>query len=211
MKERIVPGDMQELIRHMSVSMEEQREALAELDSLTGDGDMGVTIALIFRSAVKYARTMDEDIAFREFFRELSETVGENAPSTFGTFVATMLESISEHCGDMAGIGAEEYGALLNWAAEGVMLRGGAKPGDKTLLDALVPAAEAAKAAGRESLCEAAAAAAQAAEAGAESTAAMKALRGRAGYMGERTIGSKDPGAQAIAKMLISFSEYVKE
>lgn len=210
MKRKLVIGDMQELIGHMSSYMDTRREELARLDSLTGDGDMGVTIALIFRSSVRYVRSMDEDLSFSQFFDEISEVVGENAPSTFGTFVATMLKSISSHCGDMSEIGASEYGDILSWAAEGVMKRGGAGPGDKTLLDALIPAGEAAKAAGEGDLYAAARAAAQAAAEGAEKTCEMKATTGRAGYMGERTVGSKDPGAAAVAEMLASFLTYVE-
>lgn len=210
MKRKIAIGDMQELIGHMSSYMDTRRAELAELDSLTGDGDMGVTIALIFRSSVRYARSIDDDLSFSQFFDEISEVVGENAPSTFGTFVATMLKSISDHCGDMTEIGAREYADILGWAAEGVMKRGGAKLGDKTLLDALIPAGEAAKATDEDHLYISAKAAAQAAARGAENTCAMKATTGRAGYMGERTIGSKDPGAAAIAEILTSFLTYVE-
>lgn len=58
---------------------------------------------------------------------DLSEVVGENAPSTFGTFIATMCKSIAVHCGELQEIDAISYGKMLNWAAEGVMKRGGGK------------------------------------------------------------------------------------
>lgn len=209
MKETLQIQEFPELLNHLYACMEERRAALAELDSLTGDGDMGVTIALIFRSAVKYGRNIDEDSEFPEVFDELSETIGENAPSTFGTFVATMLKSVADHCGSMTQVGAEEYADILAWSAEGVMKRGGAKLGDKTLLDALIPAGEAAKAAAAEGLAAAAQAAAQAAAEGADRTQSMKATTGRAGYMGERTIGSKDPGAQAVADILGAIASYL--
>ncbi len=209
MKEKLYTSDLKELLARMNAYMEDRRAALAELDSLTGDGDMGVTIALIFRSAVKKARSVDSSSAFAPAFEELSEVIGENAPSTFGTFVSTMLMSMADNCGDMTEIGGAEFAQLLGWAAEGVMKRGGAKLGDKTLLDALIPAGEAAAAAAGKGLCAAAAAAALAAAQGADKTSEMMAKLGRAGYMGERSIGSKDPGAQAIADILASVADYL--
>ena len=91
------------------------------------------------------------------------------------------------------------------------MRRGGAKRGDKTLLDALIPAAEAAGngAADGKNLRETALLAAKAAEAGAAETEKMMAVTGRAGYMGERTVGSRDPGAEVIALTLRAVSDYL--
>lgn len=207
MKTVLTMSDMPKLISFMSEIMNERRQTLAALDSLTGDGDIGVTIALIFKSSQRFANTVDEDMEFSGFFGELSETVGENAPSTFGTFVATMLQSISCICGNIKEIDAATFASMLRTAAEGVMKRGGAKLGDKTLLDALIPASEAASKA--STLPEAAALAAMEADKGAENTVALKATVGRAGYMGERSIGNKDPGAVAIAYMLTAINEFI--
>lgn len=208
MKSMIHTRDLPELIAHMSGDMDAKRAELAELDSYTGDGDMGVTIALIFRSAARYAKSMDCTRSLGAVLGELSEVVGENAPSTFGTFTATMLQSISDYCGERMEIDAAAYAELLDAAASGVMKRGGAKLGDKTLLDALIPAGIAARAAKSSGLPTAAKSAALAAMNGAEKTASLKATKGRAGYMGERSIGSRDPGAQAIAEILASFASY---
>ena len=139
MKTAITIHDVPEVIGYLQKAMADKTSTLAELDSLIGDGDMGVTISLVFRSCVRYAKSMDTDISIAQLFDDLSEVIGENAPSTFGTFIATMCKSIADHCGDMQKIDAVSYGKMLNWAAEGVMQRGGAKLGDKTLLDALIP------------------------------------------------------------------------
>ena len=119
---------------------------------------------------------------------------------------------MSEALTDVSLVRAEELAQALEAAGEKVMARGGAKPGDKTLLDALVPAAQAARkcADAGEELSEASRKAAQAAAAGAAATEEMKAVTGRAGYMGERTVGSRDPGAEAISLLLGYFDEFVQ-
>lgn len=190
--------------------MADKISALAELDSLIGDGDMGVTISLVFRACVRYTKSMDMDILLHSCLMIFQKWLGK-APSTFGTFIATMCKSIAVHCGELQEIDAISYGKMLNWAAEGVMKRGGAKQGDKTLLDALIPASDAALAAGAngDNFATTARIAGEKAVAGAENTINLKATTGRAGYMGERTVGSKDPGAEAIAQILTTFSSYV--
>lgn len=200
-----------EVIDFLAKKMEAEREALAYLDSLTGDGDMGVTIALIFR-AMKKTAPRTEGFSGSEIFAELGEQVGETAPSTFGTLVATMLKSIGGIVGDEQEMDAAMFAKALAAAMAGVMEKGGAKPGDKTLLDALCPASASAAvvAATGGSLREAVKIAAASAHEGAESTVNMKANTGRASYMGERTIGKKDSGAEAIARMLDAFSAYLE-
>ena len=206
----IRPEQIEEVVAFLSEKMNGFREELAELDSRTGDGDLGVTIALIFRAMSKSARGL-KTASISESFQELGEEVADTAPSTFGTLVACMLEGFGKEAGNAEVLNAELYARGLKAAACGVMKKGKAKPGDKTLLDALCPAAEAAEKALKEQddLAYVARAAYQAARDGAEKTVEMKAMTGRAGYMGERTIGNKDPGAEAIAKMLGVYAEYL--
>ena len=217
MKEQLTIMDMPALIDSAAEYMEPRRSVLAELDSQTGDGDMGVTIALIFRAAKECAGAVTESLSLDAFFRNLYETIGETAPSTFGTFIATMFRTIARNGKELAAIDAQTYPQLLQWAAEGVMKRGKGKRGDKTLLDALIPAAEAAAdlLARRASdvppkLGDVSRAAREAAESGANEAAGMVAKIGRAGYMGERTIGMKDPGAEAIAMLLAAIDDFIQ-
>lgn len=101
MKTKITIHDVPEVVGYIQKAMADKISALAELDSLIGDGDMGVTISLVFRACVRYTKSMDMDISFAQLFNDLSEVVGENAPSTFGTFIATMCKSIAVHCGEL--------------------------------------------------------------------------------------------------------------
>ncbi len=201
-----------EIINFLNTEMDAARDELAHLDSRTGDGDMGVTIALIFRAMKRTAPRLEGESS-SVVLAELGEQIGETAPSTFGTLVATMLRSIGNVVGDIREFDAVTFAKGLSAAADAVMARGKAKPGDKTLLDALCPAAKAAEdiSATGGNLTTAAKAAAEAAREGAESTVNMKAMTGRAGYMGDRTVGYKDPGAEAIAKMFEAFYKYLAE
>lgn len=211
MKRQLTAQDIPALTEYMAGKMTAQKNALAKLDSLTGDGDMGVTVVLAFKAMTRACKRTG-GMGIGEIFALFSEEVGENAPSTFGTFIAAMLLGMSEALMDVSLVRAEELARALEAAGEKVMARGGAKPGDKTLLDALVPAAQAARkcADAGEELSEASRKAAQAAAAGAAATEEMKAVTGRAGYMGERTVGSRDPGAEAISLLLQYFDEFVQ-
>lgn len=206
----IAVKDIPALIRHMTEQMNSKRAGLSELDAQAGDGDLGVTIALIFRTLSQYTKDLRAEETFSTVFSDMSEAVEENAPSTFGTFVATMLCSMSDSIGNTSAMDGAMFANMLKAAAEGVMRRGGAKLGDKTLLDALIPAGEAAGEAAEQggSFAATVKCAAEASRRGAEHTEHLKATTGRAGYMGERTIGSRDPGAEAIALILESFSDF---
>lgn len=197
-----------ELIKHVGAEMKLKSVSLAELDAKTGDGDLGVTVVLIFRAMDKYLGKHGISATFSELFLELSEVVNESAPSTFGTLFSTMLQSVGNGIGDVTVIDGTVFAKALNLAAEGVMKRGKASLGDKTLLDALIPAGIAATdASGKDFGCVATVAA-TAAQKGAADTENMRATKGRAEYMGERTVGNRDPGAEAIAEILSSISAY---
>ncbi len=198
------------IIQFVSDRMNAKRLYLAELDALTGDGDMGVTIALIFRACLKVVSSVKETVSISEIFEQLSEQIGDTAPSTFGTLVSTMLEKMSETTTNALSIDGELFAKCLKDAADAVSARGGAKLGDKTLLDALYPAAFAAHtgAGKKDAFIKIISAAAEASRDGSEKTAEMKAVTGRAGYMGDRTIGNKDPGAEAIALILESLAVF---
>jgi len=133
------------------------------------------------------------------------------AASTFGALFATMMMRAARVAKGLDEVDAGGVAEMLAAAAEGVKERGKADVGDKTLLDALVPASEAMAQAVDEglSLAEGLARAAAAAEAGAEATIELKSKAGRSSWFSDRTAGIKDPGATAMAIMLRSLSEYV--
>lgn len=210
MKEILNLDEVKELLSALGKDMKENNEMLAQLDGELGDGDMGVTVILAFRSVEKLIEK-NEFSSISDLLERCAQSIGEAAPSTFGTLLSTMISCSGKALEGNDSIGPSQLAAALEAAAAGVMEKGKAKRGDKTLLDALIPAAEAARegADNGKTLYECTVAAAGAACEGANSTIEMRAGTGRAKYLGERTIGNKDPGAAAIAIMTESVGKFI--
>jgi dihydroxyacetone kinase len=210
MKNSLKTDDVRDLMTALSADMQGASGELAELDGAMGDGDLGVTVTIAFRAAGKLAKK-GGFAGVGDLLSKCAELIGEEAPSTFGTLLAAMFSGAAETVGDAGEIGAKEFASALKASAEKVVRKGKAARGDKTLLDALIPAAEAAERSvgSGGALAEAASAAALAAREGAEATVAMRSKIGRAGYLGERSVGNMDPGAAAVALMLESVSRFM--
>lgn len=184
--------------------LSENRVALITLDREIGDGDHGENMDRGFQAALDKLDELPETATPGDVLKlvatTLISTVGGAAGPLYGTaFLKAAL-----------AVGAEErldgpaIVAALTAARDGIVLRGKAEPGDKTMIDAWTPAVDAAQAAVAEgkSAHEVLKAAADAAEAGALATEPLVARKGRASYLGERAIGHRDPGAQSTALLL---------
>lgn len=185
-----------------AVSVAEQRVQLSELDRLIGDGDHGENLARGF-AAVSAALASAEPGTVGDVLKlvatTLMSTVGGAAGPLYGTaFLRAAKVTDSET------IDSEGVHSLIDAALEGIIARGKANVGDKTMVDAWTPAATAAGVAARagESPAATLRAAADAAQVGAESTDALVALKGRASYLGERSVGHRDPGAASTVLLL---------
>lgn len=171
-------------------------DELTALDARIGDGDHGINLArgmglvLLVLDAAGPAAEADE--LLRRAGRQLISSVGGASGPLYGT----LLLETAEGLGHGSGAGAS-LGEALRRGVDGVARRGRSTVGQKTMLDTLVPAAEALARALEEgsTLADAAARASRAASAGCESTRPLVAQRGRASYLGERAIGHLDPGA----------------
>jgi dihydroxyacetone kinase-like protein len=182
-------------------------EELRALDAAIGDGDLGITIT-IGCGAVRDALPALDPGDIGAALSKAGMAFNRKAASTFGALVATMGMRAGREAKGRAEIGLAEIAAMCRAAAEGVKERGKSDVGQKTLLDALVPAAEALETAAAEgtSLSEALRRAAAAAEEGARATEGMKSQVGRASWFTDRTAGTRDPGAQAIALAFASLA-----
>ena len=180
----------------------EQRDYLVDLDRAIGDGDHGENMDRGFKAAVEaLGQGQPGSVAevLKTVAKTLMSTVGGAAGPLYGT--AFLRASKAAGDGELDGAGAA---AVIAGALEGIQARGKGTTGEKTMVDAWTPALEAARAAA-ESGSDAAAvfeAAATAAEAGAASTEPMRATKGRASYLGERSIGHLDPGAVSTSLIL---------
>jgi dihydroxyacetone kinase-like protein len=190
-------------LRRSADVLREQRAYLTELDAAIGDADHGINMDRGFTAVMeKLANAGDADSAglLKTVGMTLVSTVGGASGPLYGTAflrAATALSGKPElQPGDVV--------AALSAAIEGIQARGHAHQGEKTMLDALIPALEALKAAvdGGQQLSAALRAAAEAAEEGAKATIPMLATKGRASYLGERSIGHQDPGATSSALLL---------
>ena len=212
MKNQLVPQDVQAMFLKLGQDLSDAEQTLTQLDSAIGDGDLGMTLKIGFREIQKLltAQTFDSISAI---LTESADVFSEKAASTFGTLLTVMMNSAGKAAAPLAQIGTQEAADLLEVAAASVQKRGKAKLGDKTLLDALLPAVDSLKdsAAKGLPLPQASQLALEQAKAGAESTISMKARAGRSGYLGDRTIGQKDPGAAAIVIILQSFDSYIAQ
>ena len=188
----------------------ENRDHLIELDSAMGDGDLGLTMAAVFTAADEFAAAFgDEDIG--TLCMKAGMAMAKAAPSTMGTLMATGFMRGGKALKGTTVFAAQDAAAFLTAFVEGIMDRGKAKPGEKTIIDALYPAAEAAQAAAGagEALPAVLRAADAAAQQGLEATLDMVAQHGRAAYYQEKSRTIQDPGA-TIGRLVVGvLSDYV--
>lgn len=180
------------------------REAahLTALDSPIGDADHGTNLQRGF-TAVTAALEKEEPSAPGAVLtlagRQLISTVGGASGPLYGT----LLRRTGKALGDDAEVTQVQLAEALRAGVDAVRALGGAAPGDKTMVDALVPAVDA--------LGDSFAAARDAAEEGAEATTPLQARKGRASYLGERSIGHRDPGATSSALLIGALVEAAGE
>lgn len=180
---------------------------LTKLDSDIGDGDHGVNMRRGMQIVMdKLAAVADQDIGaiFKTVGMTLLSTVGGASGPLYGTF---FLQMGSATAGKQE-LTLDEWRAGLKAGVEGIVMRGKASPGDKTMVDTLLPALDAIHAQTEgATLADMLDASARAAEQGMQATIPMLARKGRASYLGERSIGHQDPGATSAYYLLQTAAE----
>jgi dihydroxyacetone kinase-like protein len=191
------------VIEEMAAAMEEHRRALTRLDSEIGDGDHGNNMHRGFQAALERLEATNPQSpadALKAVSTALISKVGGAAGPLYGTAFLRASTALS----GKEDLSPEDVAEAVGAALSGVKQRGKAEEGDKTMVDALAPAAEAAKeaASAGSGAGEVFRAAAEAAGEGAEATVELTAKRGRASYLGERAAGHMDPGARSSFLLL---------
>ncbi len=196
------------VVRTMAQTAVDNETYFSDLDAVVGDGDFGYSLARGFEIVLAEWDDLDRTNA-ATFLRKVAVIITSRIGGTSGPIWGTAFLRAAGAVDGAEAIGGDEVVAMLRAAIEGVKQRGQSDVGDKTLLDALVPATDALEEALSTGQTGAAAltTAAQAARASAEATTSMLAKRGRASYTGERSIGSPDAGAIGVAVM---FEELAK-
>lgn len=189
-----------------SANLTEHRMELIDLDRAIGDGDHGENMSRGFAFVVERIKdNPPDDVAgvFKLVAQTLMAKVGGAAGPLYGT---AFMRAAKVAEGDLDAVWV---GTMCEAALDGIVTRGKATTNEKTMVDAWTPAIAAAKAAAEagKTPAEALRAAADAAAEGAEATIPMKATKGRASYLGERSIGHKDPGATSTSYLLATAAD----
>lgn len=188
---------IKEAVGRVSAAMTANRDYLVELDQRCGDGDLGITMSGGFQALCAYLDTAEETDLGR-LLMGMSRCFNEAAPSSLGTILSFGMMGMAKALRGRESAGLPETAEAFRCGVEKIMERAGSRPGEKTILDALVPGTDAlcaAAAAGKET-GTALRAAAMAAAAGAERTREMIPQHGRAAYYGDKNLGSLDGGAE---------------
>ncbi len=188
----------------------ENKDFLTDLDREIGDADHGVNMARGFQAVIEKVDPEDSDIgaALKKTGMTLLSTVGGASGPLYGT---AYMEAAKVFAGKTE-VSGEDFKAALEAAILGIQKRGKAEKGEKTMLDSLIPAKDvfAEKLASGASLFEGLDAACQAANEGIEFTKTIAATKGRASYLGDRSIGHQDPGATSLTMTLETIRDFIK-
>jgi dihydroxyacetone kinase len=208
----VADGPMAESLRQAilaaATAMEQNEAELTRLDSQAGDGDLGISMA---RGAAAIRALPPGSFANPgEALRQLGECLRRAIGGSSGPFYASALLRAARRLGEAPG--PSDWAEAFTLAVDAIGELGGARPGDRTMLDALHPAAEAFRSTLEAGQPPTAAweAALRAAEAGAESTSGMRPRLGRASYLGDRALGVPDAGAAAAVIWLRALSAFVR-
>jgi dihydroxyacetone kinase-like protein len=208
MAENVTTAVLEEWVRRFATLVAENRDYLTELDAAIGDADHGSNMDRGMKAAVAALDDTPPATAgalFTKVGMTLVSTVGGASGPLFGTFFLRMGTSF----GDADTTSPLDFAAALRAGLGGVVARGKAEPGDKTMYDALAPAVDALDGALEEQspLAAGLKAARDAAQAGRDATIPLLARKGRASYLGERSVGHQDPGATTVALLLEAATE----
>lgn len=191
-------NEMRRLLIEAMPRIAAARDELRDLDAAIGDGDLGITIGDGAIAVAEALERLPTEALPAEVVRTAGVSLARANPSTFGTLVGSALMAAARELGDAVDPSNVDLLRAAQTGAATIQDRGKAQLGDKTVLDALIPSLAAASSPGEDPL----AAALTAARTGVDATRALTSRRGRAAWVGERSVGHPDPGAVAYVRVL---------
>ncbi len=203
------PDQVKEMLLQVADAVIAAEPELSEADRRLGDGDHGLGMQRGMNAAKEKLAVTDPSVGIDKLFSATGMAMMSSMGGASGVVFGTFFMSGGKAVVGQAELTPAGLAAFLKGACEGVTTRGKAKPGDKTMVDALHPAAEKAQEVATLPLPEAAAAISAAADAGRDASAALIATLGRAKTLGEGSIGHPDAGACSVAVILRSISDYI--
>jgi dihydroxyacetone kinase-like protein len=188
-----------DVLRWLDVSQKvfaEKRQQLTELDAAVGDGDFGISLDRGF-TAVQTELSAHPPADLRSVFQNTASILIRTIGGTSGPLLGTFFLRAAAVCAGKSELAPADVVELFQAGVDGIQQRGKAALGDKTMLDALIPAVDAMRGAleAGNDLSEILDRSAAAAEAGAQATKNLEARKGRGSYLGDRSVGHQDPGA----------------
>jgi phosphoenolpyruvate---glycerone phosphotransferase subunit DhaL len=192
----VTEADVVRWVRAFADAIARNREYLTELDAAIGDADHGINMDRGMSAVVAKLDAMpDDDVG--GLLKAVGMTLVSTVGGAGGPLYGTLFLQLGTASTGKGSIELADWASMVEAGVDGVRLRGKAEPGDKTMLDALIPARDALARAAEEgsSFADGLRAAAAAAEDGMKATVPLVARKGRASYLGERSAGHQDPGA----------------
>lgn len=202
-------GKLIDILAAMGCRMEKEKDYLTDLDNAVGDGDHGINMARGFKAVMsklpEFSGMADIGSVLKTVGITLVSVVGGSAGPLYGTaFMKAGMEMSGK-----AEMNMDDFLTCLKASVDGVMMRGRAVKGEKTMLDSMIPAYDAMQdsAANGKSVKEIFESGLKAAREGVEYTKSIIATKGRASYIGERSLGHIDPGAESFTLLLETIAE----
>ena len=205
----VTPARFRVMMANVAATIREKRDWLSELDGIIGDGDHGVTMDIGWTAVSAALSELEANATISETCDVIAQAFLTAVGASSGPLYASAFQSAGAAVSDRLNLDGPAMAAWVKGMGDGILSRGGARPGDKTMLDAWVPAGDAAVTAAGNGADEYAAlqAATDAARAGRDETATFESRRGRSAKLGARSLGHIDPGAASAALMLAAMLE----
>jgi dihydroxyacetone kinase-like protein len=202
--ESLVKEDILKILHNLKQLFDDNKNFLVELDARMGDGDLGLTMTKAFTAVYEeLGNTAETDIG--KIFMKAGMLMAKAAPSTMGTLMGTGFMRGGKAVSGREEISTADLADFFQAFVNGIMERGKAKPGEKTIIDSLKPAADTLLELKGEPVSTAVQSALLSAENGQESTKSMVAQHGRIAYYKEQSKGQEDPGATAGVILIKGF------
>jgi phosphoenolpyruvate---glycerone phosphotransferase subunit DhaL len=199
-------AELRQLLEVALTRLQDSTDELRDLDAAIGDGDLGVTVGGGARAVLDALGELPDSAGIVDVLRTVAKSFASARPSTISALVAAALLAASRRLTDPGGLDRDGCVLLLQTSVETIQARGGAQLGDKTILDAMSPSLDALVAAGPDNRA-ALGAMIEAADRAVVETARLQSGRGRAAWVGERTIGHPDGGATAYLRFLEALAD----
>lgn len=209
-KENLDLSDTIEMVKQVAISIIDSEPLLTDADRNLGDGDHGLGMERGMKAVIEKIESSSFN-QISDVFKSAGMAMMSSMGGASGALFGTLFRNGGKALDGEETLNSEGLKSFLNAANEGVKSRGGASPGDKTMIDALEPAAQEASENISLPLYELISLVSQAADRGKEESKDMIATMGRAKTLGERSLGHPDAGACSVAIILKSMSEFINQ